>query len=152
MNRRGFLLGETAVKVVVAIIAIILLIALLVSLYATFSNKDELLKAEATLNSVVERVGRVASDPNTKSLNFFLPNPKDWLLLYYENGEPSACEGEKCLCVCDTPGVFGGTQANNCNKVGICQKVSRDIIFEGEVKIPASILIEEKPEGIEISK
>jgi len=45
MNRRGFLLGEFSLKII-----------LLFNLYVTFSKQDKLEKAEASLDRVVEKI------------------------------------------------------------------------------------------------
>ena len=54
MNRKGFLLGEFTIKIIISILAIVLLIYLLFSMYSTFSAKNEIKKAQALLQNLVD--------------------------------------------------------------------------------------------------
>ena len=145
MNRKGFLLGETTLKMVIAVIAILLLIFLLYGLYKSFSDEDEMEKADAALIEILERVGKVSQDSNVNELRFYIPNPKGWNLVYFSKGNPISCGGTKCLCICK--------DEEDCNDSAVCKRTSRDIILNEFIEIePTEILIKAEGDSVLIKR
>ena len=56
MNKRGFLLGEETLKIVLAVIAIGFLVFFLVSLYSSYTRNKDLELAEASLGYLIEGI------------------------------------------------------------------------------------------------
>ena len=136
ISKRGFLLGEFSLKMVIAVIAILFLTFLLFSLYNIFSDNEQLKEAEATLNQILSNVESVSGKEFGEKgsvQSFPILEPKDWYLLYYSDGKPKSCENQKCLCICKPESNFpwGNNQLEQCNEKGICRKVRGDIIFIG---------------------
>ena len=110
MNKKGFLLAEETLKIVLAVIAIGLLAYLLASLYFNATTSQKLKQAEETLPFIMNEIkaGRESID---------VYNPKDWWIL--------SGNGELCVCKDD--------EYNSCKKEGICEK--SDFVVETKIKI-----------------
>lgn len=108
MNKRGFLLGEETVKIVLSLIAIIFLIFFIVSLYNNYSKNKGLEYAKDSLNHLIDEI-------NSGSSQVEIYNPNEWYLssfpkhLYYNlpsSGSdliiPKMCSSvgwKKCICI-----------------------------------------------------
>jgi hypothetical protein len=121
-NKRGFLLGEETLKIVIAVIAIFFLVYLLVSLYYASKKSKDLELAEASLNHLIEEL-------NAKSPEIEIYNPKKWSVtsfpqkIFNQELIPQICTDnnwENCLCICSTP--TSGTMLKTCSdkREGIC--------------------------------
>ena len=97
MNRRGFLLAEETLKIIIAVIAIGFLAYFLVSLYFSAQASKELEQAEESLNFIL-------SEAAAGRANVDIYNPKNWWIL--------SREGETCLCEKNS--------LDSCNEKGIC--------------------------------
>ncbi len=171
MNKRGFLLGEFTLKVIVAVLCIIVLAVLLFKLYGMFSNKTEVEKAGNTVDAVLER----AQEAKLKgSADYVLLEPKNWILLYYPTGTPKACQGAKCLCLCKDGGIWDRIkdcklsfnectnslgdilqkQLVSCDSDGACRKTDKNIEINGGIKIETAtgIILSTKGDSITITK
>ena len=117
MKRRGFLLAEYTLKIVVAVISIVVLIGLLYGIYSIFTSSNKMKEAQASLDEIEIKV-------NEGSGSFVLVNPRDWDVLYFPNGNPIKCSGESCLCICEEP--------DNCDEgsKGVC-KLLKNVVLEG---------------------
>ena len=120
MSKRGMLLVEETLKMIIAVIAIGFLIYFLVSLYFTRVQGNELNQANADINLLNNAIK--AGTPS-ETLN----NPVGWYLFsFIEGKKPNACVNENCLCICDkvyykTYFGFGeDRQFTECNKNGAC--------------------------------
>lgn len=135
MNKKGFLLGEETLKIIIAVICIGLLIYLLFALY--FSNQDQKKKVDAyltLLNStesikvVIERVlvGNGVDGGNME--NKMIHNPRGWNLMSFTGGsaKPNSCLGKNCFCICDEVwidtlfGLMDSRQLKECDEKGAC--------------------------------
>jgi len=56
LNKRGFLLGEETLKIIIAIIAISFLVYLLFSLYSANRTSKDLELAKSSLNHLIEEI------------------------------------------------------------------------------------------------
>ncbi len=157
-NRRGFLLAEETLKIVIALICISFLIYLLTSLY--FKNKDskDLELAKASLEHLVNEI-------NAKAPSVEIYNPKGWVIgvwphdttkriWYYlfllsetKIGLPKYCENlgwDRCICICKKD------DQDKCDDLGFC--------LESDSKIEGGAIEIEKPpitlkiDGGEITK
>ena len=102
MNKRGFLLGEETVKIIIAVIAIIFLVALIVGLYTTLSKNKDLEYAKATMDNLAQQI-------NAKAEQVYIYNPKNWFLSSFPQKDskgnelmPKSCSSvgwKNCVCV-----------------------------------------------------
>lgn len=114
LSKKGIeLLGETTIKLVVAVICIGLLSILLVNLYAPSKDKLNLQTAETHLNRI-EEISVILNQ--TQERTYLIQPIKNWYLKSYGEGitvavnyqqktvKLNGCEGTKsCLCFCDQP-------------------------------------------------
>ena len=165
-NKKGFLLAEETLKIVIAVICIGFLVYFLTALYFAKINNEKLRYAKAILEdseesikTVIERVrlGR------NEELLFQLKNPKGWYLVgFIDKPKPNSCLDQSCLCICEgvsslSPYKFTQgdqeRQANKCNKKGTCLIVSD--LKEEKLKIEIKqqfILIKKVNDKIEIKE
>jgi hypothetical protein len=138
-NKKGFLLAEETLKIVIALICISFLIYFLSSLY--FKNKDskDLELAKASLERLVEEI-------NAEATSVEIYNPKGWVLsswphdttkrIWYtawlkkeiKKGSPQYCENlgwKNCICICKK------NDQNKCDDLGFCLE-SNGIEIEGK--------------------
>ncbi len=128
-NKKGFLLAEETLKIVIAVICIGFLAYFLTSLY--FSNLDEKKQnqAEATLEQIEIKIGEGGGE--LKGVT-----PTGWSIFNFsEKSKPNQCAGKKCICICDEistnyAGVFGNRQLKECQKDGRCLVVENLLGFE----------------------
>ncbi|MDE1848423.1 MAG: hypothetical protein KGH55_00075 [Nanoarchaeota archaeon] len=73
MNKRGFLLGEETVKIILAVIALIFLVAFIVYLYMNYSQDKDLQYAQSSLNYLVNEI-------NSGSTQAEIYNPSGWYI------------------------------------------------------------------------
>ena len=118
-NKKGFLLAEFTLKVVIAVISIVILAGLLWLLYSSFVESDEQRQAEASLNRIVENLNAVVS--SGEDIVFDINSPQGWFVGYYSVG-PGSCAGKRCLCICADP-----DDREECDLEGECKVVNQDV-------------------------
>lgn len=132
-NKRGMLLAEETLKTVIAVIVIIFLVYFLVNLYLGKLKDDTIKKSEQLLIKSDQSIKNVIENlKEGESKNLVLEQISDWsgdnwhLFSFTGNSEkPNSCAGKNCLCICDdaaSKDFF--SQANECNKDGVCTVVS----------------------------
>ncbi|MCW8965408.1 MAG: hypothetical protein OQK82_01780, partial [Candidatus Pacearchaeota archaeon] len=95
MDKKGMLLVEETLKMIIAVVAIGFLVVFLVSLYFTRVGGDELRQA----NADIELLRKEILNPSENGT--ILNNPQGWYLFYFtKDNAPNACAGKECLCVC----------------------------------------------------
>lgn len=134
MAKKGFLLAETTIKIIIAVICIGFLVYLLFSLY--YANVQEKKSEEATIvlvdspESVAVALDRVRETGVSEEKHIAKPN--GWNVFSYLGNEkkPNACVGDNCVCMCDEVsfdnlfGIVENRQLSECDEDGICLVVS----------------------------
>jgi len=102
MNKKGFLLAEETLKIIIAVISIVFLVYFLTSLYFAKAGEQERKEAEATLISSPESLKATITNLNEgETQNFSLANPDGWSLFGFVDKKPNSCAGQNCLCICN---------------------------------------------------
>jgi len=126
-NKKGFLLAEETLKIIIAVICILFLAYFLVSLYLKSSGDEKLEMAKASLEHIVEEIN--AGNPTVE-----IYNPKGWVVVswsYGVNGAvPKSCDNlgwKSCLCICDEELKTRTIQglSDDCDKKGICSNMGQ---------------------------
>ena len=125
-NKKGFLLGEETVKLILAVIAILFLILFIVFLYNNFSKNKELEQAKASLDYLVTQIDSGAA--NAEIFNPAKSLTKSWLISSFQSPNlPNKCSTvgwQSCICICIKPGGAVHTPAVACDTTGICQETN----------------------------
>lgn len=143
-QKKGFLLAEETLKIILAIIAIGFLVYLLYSLYASNRDSKNLELAKESLNFLFNEM-------NAQKINIDIYNPSGWSILSwpFENKMPLTCSNlgwSNCVCICKKPIIATfGNYLDNCNdaKKSICKESSFKIISSENIQLP--IIIENPP-------
>lgn len=114
MDKRGILLAEEVVKMIIAIIGIGLLAFLLFSLYNLNKTSNELELAESSLEHLVQELSAERDE-----IEIF--NPKGWWIVMDESS------GEENLCICENPG--------ECEKAGACTEKGNGFFVSSAIEI-----------------
>ena len=145
MNKKGFLLAEETLKIILAVIAIGFLAYLLVSIYLNSITNQKIAQAQASLDRIKEVIANEASVSEVVSDI----TPPGWSLFSFIDEKPNSCVGENCLCICnDLLTTLFKSQADHCDSKGVCEIVENLEYFE-EIKIkkPAISIEIVKSEG-----
>jgi len=139
-DKRGFLLGEETLKIVIAVICIVFLIYLLVAVYFNITGQQKIKEAQAILNGehgIATEINRLNAGGNYSAQGLVVPNPSDWFLFSFieENAKPNSCIQQNCICVCEEaiPDLFDW-QIKRCDEKGVCFNVENLQKFE-KIKI-----------------
>ncbi len=154
-SKKGFMLGEYTLKIIIAVICIVLLIYLLYSLYSGYIDDKNRKLAEASLEELGEKMEE--AKVYWGSSEMVLLGPDSWLG-YWENSKDARFIGffkakppkeciENCLCLC--LGQFTMTEwGKDKDKVAFCKKPvcknfdERVIIEGGSIRsLPKDIII-----------
>ena len=118
-NKKGFLLAEETLKIVVAIICIIFLIYLLGAIYSSNVSSRKMGEATETLsrmNSIISSLEEGESESQD------ILDPTGWHLYSFVEGEkPNSCLNNNCLCICDNSLLT--SQLKKCDDKGVCLEV-----------------------------
>lgn len=166
-NRKGNLLPEETLKIVLAVISIGFLVFLLVSLYFSYTRNKELEQAEASLEHLIEQI-------NAGSEEVEIYNPKSsktekWGIVAWPNDGidasmltiiieansfqedyiPFSCYNngwEECICICKP--TLGGSGlaykdfADFCGEKGVCLESKKEIVLEkGFIEITPPLIL-----------
>ena len=143
-NRRGFLLGEETIKIILAVICLAGLIVFVIYIYNGYAGNQDSQNAGATLNHIVSDIkGGVTQEQ--------IYNPQNWVLISFPSQStdpknfPQVCTLNKwktCLCIC--------SDVNSCSNKGSC--VQNDFsVQEGFIKfekLPMSLSISQQSKTI----
>jgi len=129
MNKKGFLLGEETLKIIIAVICIGFLVYLLFSLYYAHARNKELEQAKASLEYLIKEI-------NAERTEVRIYNPEGWDISSFKKPEriPNQCLSkgwESCICICQPAGTHAiKTTLNACNTaLGICKE--SEFVVEG---------------------
>jgi len=130
INKKGFLLGEYTLKVIIAVLVLLLLFYLLFVLYGSFQDNQEREQAKSTLEEIAIKMELAKNSPQ----KIVLLNPKRELS-YWNKGEkrPVNCENN-CLCFCfdsiySHEDMFGNSKISDCDDA-ICKNFNEKVIIE----------------------
>ena len=131
MNKKGFLLGEETLKIVIAVIAIGFLLYFLTALYFANADQDKIMKAEAVLDKVSNIIDNTGI---TSSEVIYAIGPSGWYLFSFIKPDklPNNCLGESCLCICKNKWI--NSQTNECDEKGACL-IIKDLNSFNKIKI-----------------
>lgn len=125
-NKRGFLLAEETLKIVVAVIVIVFLVYFLVSIYMAKVNGDNLIQATSLLTDSEESFSVIFDNlEDGGSITKDVLEPRGWYLFGFTGDElkPNSCAGKNCLCICNDvlwEGFKGDAQQKKCDEKGVC--------------------------------
>ena len=139
MDKKGFLLAEETLKIILAVIAIGFLAYLLFSIYNTNKDSTNLELARASMESLSRTLNEEKSSAE-------IYNPRKWIICSWPNvylsgslfskktevGMPNFCSNldwSSCLCICkkETP--------DSCDKDGICIENLKSLSLDNNIKI-----------------
>lgn len=159
MDKRGMLLAEETLKMIISVIGIAFLIALVVLIYFNTIEDKRTVQAESLLNGPNGLGAEIElmKQSDEKRIEFSLNNAIGWTLFSFsEIGQPNSCGGQKCVCICDDVVDFFDRQLKNCDEEGSCLVIENlktfdpiEITSEPFVKI---IVLESEQGEILISK
>ena len=126
-GKRGFLLAEETLKMVIALICLTFLIYFLVTLYFGRIGEANFQQAKQTLINSSESVKKtIDSLGEGQTRTMPLVNPIGWRFLSFtQDPRPNSCAGKNCLCICKKPttGIdYFKEQSEKCDEKvsGIC--------------------------------
>ncbi len=137
-NKRGFLLAETTVKIVIALIVLGFLIYLLTSLYFSRIRSENQEKAEAILYSGTDTIkASIDSLKEGDSNDFLLWSPSGWYLFSFTGDlvRPAKCEKQNCLCICENVWDIWDRQSTYCHDSGACLILPELIDYEEQLEV-----------------
>jgi hypothetical protein len=136
-SKRGFLLGEETLKIIIAVVCIIFLVILVTSLYFSFTGSQEAKYAEASKDLISKEITRINNGGEYNSAGLLVPNPAGWYVMSFfgNDKKPNLCAGQNCFCLCRNIliNVFD-RQIKECDSKGTCSVVSTLKSFE-KIKI-----------------
>ena len=148
-GKRGILLGNHTVNLVVTAIVAVFLVYLAIQVYLMFTEENKLKNAEAQLEKLVEVINRVYRTGESETVEIFAPGDKWVLRTFTETGDfPGAkCKDDlSCLCFCSS---------GECDESVTCEgfRLGDNDDFTDVFISPLDSLIFDKPvRDLEISK
>jgi len=131
MNEKGLFGTKYLIGLVIAAFCIIILLILAGKLFGIYQDKNDMEKAEAHLDIILEKINKLESE---KPDEYILYSPSDWMLISWPAREetealPEVCKlngWDDCICLCkkDTcvpSHMIDNTDLEACNPVGICK-------------------------------
>jgi len=137
MRKKGFLLAEETLKIILAVIAIGFLAFFLTSLYFNSINNQKLKQAQTS----IERISDVINNLQVEIEDVDITPPGWHLFSFVGEEKPNSCSGENCLCICNNVFLGLGSQTEKCAEKGVCEIVENLQGFEDiEIKTPLSTI------------
>ena len=122
MNKKGFLLAEETLKIIIAVICISLLVYLLVSIYNNKTGGEKKLFAKGVLDRTGEIISSLGDNQNERQ---DLINPEGWYFISFTGtqAKPNLCLGKNCVCICPSAWDYKDKihrQQKKCDDKGEC--------------------------------
>ncbi len=140
-NKKGFLLAEETLKIIIAVICVLFLVYLLAALYNTNSSDKKLNQAKEVLTVTDEDSRSIEAiilslkegDEEVKDIS----QPSGWYLYSFVGQErPNSCLNQRCLCICQKPLIEKiNSRAEKCDDKGVCLVVPNLAASEINLKI-----------------
>ena len=156
INKKGFLLAEETLKIIIAVICIIFLIYILVAIYNSNTSDKKIEEARGVLDrtqSIIFSLAEGAIESQD------IANPKGWhIYTFTGEAKPNSCLNDNCLCICDNVLVEQiKSQAKKCDEKGVCIVIpalstsdldlkitgTEELLFIGIKKLEGQILVGE---------
>ena len=160
MNKKGFLLGEEIVKIVLAVIGIIFLFVILFKVYYNYQADKDLEIAKATLERLKTEANSMPTG-TTKDFEIYGPHSIgsiNKLLLSWTNPNmPNTCLNlgwENCICICKKDTYSWKSQIKICDEWA-CIQSPLTILTPSEIEIqniPLTIKITKTGNNLEITQ
>ena len=116
MSKKGFLLAEELVKIVIAAACLGFLVYFLTAAYMAKLHSQELKHAQTTLDEILVKI-------NLGGGEVLGLTPADWYLVGFVGQDwPDSCINKNCLCICEKT-FFSRNQAKKCSENGVCKTV-----------------------------
>lgn len=156
-NKRGFLLAEETLKVIIAVICILFLVYILMSVYNSHNADKKIILAKEVLlgkegESVpgIERIISSLDDGESEVKD--ISDPERWHIYSFVREEkPNSCLDQKCLCICEASLIKKlNSQAKKCDEKGACLIVPNLASTDIDIKIKETrrnLVIEIKNSG-----
>jgi type II secretory pathway pseudopilin PulG len=124
-NKKGFLLAEETLKIILAVIALGILAYLLFSIYQANRDSQNLELARESLSFLSQEI-------NSQAVSVEIYNPKGWTISSWPNNglRPLFCSNlgwESCICICDKTWwhsrpfqAFEKDRLEECNSAAVC--------------------------------
>jgi len=142
-DKKGFLLAEETLKIILAVIAIGFLAFLLFFLYNANKTAKDLELAEESLDFLFQEI-------NAQRAEVEIYNPKGWIISSWSLGQrPQSCENlgwSSCICICKD-NIARFSKLNECNIKGICLENPQKFEIDPPIKIkspPITLVIDNK--------
>ena len=144
-NRKGFLLAEETLKIILAVISIGFLVYFLSALYFANQDSEELEQAEASLEHLIEGI-------NSEIEEVEIYNPDGWWIASwpYEKIIPNSCSNlgwKNCICIYPKglSSIDAKGSAENSDEKGVCKEILKRTIIISIEKKQSPIKIENPP-------
>jgi hypothetical protein len=133
-NKKGFLLAEETVKIIVAVICVLFLAYILIAIYNSHTSSAQIQQAKDVLSRTDTIISALKEGETEKQ---DVPNPSGWhIYSFVSEDRPNSCLNENCLCICDTSLIkILTSQAKKCDKDGACIVVSNLAMDKIDLKI-----------------
>jgi len=131
-KKKGFLLAEQTLKIIIALIGIIILVYLFASLYfnrVKAENQEAAYKELYGSNQLKDHL-RAIKQGEYNSSEILIDRPKGWYIFSFTGSgkdreqRPNLCQGKNCICICAYEWTFFGDerkeQAIECDDSGAC--------------------------------
>jgi hypothetical protein len=156
-TKKGMLLTEEVLKMVIAVIGLALLAYLLVAFFSSDIKAKNKKDAAATIDEIAKNIPNLT----TSGIKISFLQPQRWTLFGFvgEEEKPNQCTNQNCMCICKK--VVGGNvldrQIKECTKEGSCLIIVNlndfeDIKIEPYTQGETSINIQEINGRIQINK
>lgn len=153
-NKKGFLIGEETLKIIISVIVITFLVWFLYSLYQGYSKVNELEKAKESLNFLVEEI-------NVGSEEVMIFGPGEWGISSWNKDStekiPGFCKEKKwnnCICFCQPPRGSVNTYTGSCLSVDregiICKEINFSVFHYKPLEVNNNIIKIDSPSILKI--
>lgn len=132
-DKRGFLLAEETIKIVIAVICIGFLVLFLTNLYFNKITAERQKQASGHFDALGLKFITLRQEGVLKEDTYLISNPIGWSFFSFTGSQikPSTC-GDACVCICDDVYAVHWTslwtseeerQAQECGDSGVCLAV-----------------------------
>ena len=142
-DKKGFLLGEYTLKVIIAVLSLCLLLYLLASFYSSYQTDKDVNLAKASLKDISEKMS-LAMENNIVQKSVLL-SPVGAEIKAYQKGQqrPTQCF-DNCVCLNFKTGIF--------SKETVCENFDFPVLIKQDMELPVDVEIKYNGGLFEISK